>query len=233
MVGLMAGSSTRVASAWTASTCISLHFWAEGDGWAIGDGPRRFWMLRRAERVPVTFEAHGVALSHQATSCCAWCRESEQGAIERIQARARQADTAKPKREHGVVGVAGVVHRRPVGGQDGEVGLPVELVVERLEERGGLLSVPAVLEPPSADLGVGATVYPSRALVPDVSPPRRSPRLNAARPAGSSNGWASWLQGREPRRPPKVDEDGGRLLPADAAGTLRVFPEGAQVAVAA
>ena len=92
-------------------------------------------MLRRAVCVSVTVEAHGLALSHQMTSRCAWCGIREHRPIKRVHARAGDPDRAQPEREHRVLGIAGVVDRRAVGRHDREVRLTVELVVQLLEER--------------------------------------------------------------------------------------------------
>ena len=151
----------------------------------------------------------------------------------------RDDRSAQPEREHRgsrCCRRSGTASRRR---QDGEVGLAAELVVERPRSVRRLLVRPSrVLEPARADLGVGPAVDPALRAGTGRGSARQSRRsplwLNAKRPAGSSNGWVSGsrrVESRDGRR--RWTRTRGRLLPADAAGALRVVPEGAQVAVAA
>ena len=73
---------------------------------------------------------------------------------------------AQAEGEDRVLVVARVVVRRPVGGQDREVGLAAEPVVERRQLRARRrVRPPVVLEPARPDLGVGPAVDAARGPV--------------------------------------------------------------------
>ena len=91
-----------------------------------------------------------------------WRGEPEQGTVERVDPGARHPDPAEAEVKTGFSRVARVVERATVGGQDGEVGLAPEPIVEgRQEVLGSLGRVPCVLEPAGTDLGVGPAVDPA------------------------------------------------------------------------
>ena len=88
--------------------------------------------------------------------------EPEQRAIERVDPGRGDPDPSEPEREDRVLAVAGVVVRRAVGGQDRQVRLAAEPVVQRREQVGDrLVGLPGVLQPALPDLGVGAAVDPA------------------------------------------------------------------------
>ena len=101
--------------------------------------------------------------------------------------------------------------RRSVRGEDGEVGLAAEPVVQRAEQvRGGLVGLPGVLEPARADLRVGTAVdAPFGAIrgaqalvVGEVAVmAERVAALGIVERLGVLDG-----QRREARRPAQVDE---------------------------
>ena len=145
------------------------------------------------------------------------------------------------EREDGVLGVAGVVDRRPVVGEDGEVGLSAELVVKSAQSSRVASARPPATRPPASarrprcplDRGCGPPAwYPrseplaTRSKVTVVAEREPAGRVVERLRVGE-------LEGREPRRSTEMDQHRGRLLATDAGSTVGVVAEGADVAVAA
>ena len=125
--------------------------------------------------------------------------------------------------------------RCPVGGEDGQVGLPAEAIVERREQVSGrLIRIPGVLQPPSADLRIRPAVDAS------LGTERRAEALVVAQiavvaerePARRVVERLGVLEGErgEPRRPSKVDEGGGRLGRPDGLAS-GIVAEGPDIAI--
>ena len=97
--------------------------------------------LERVGRRIVTVERDGGVKTHETPVRRAGRHEPEDRSVERIDPGRDDSDAAQSEAEHGVLVVARVVVRRAVGGQDGEVGLAAESVVEGGQEMRGRLTV--------------------------------------------------------------------------------------------
>ena len=88
--------------------------------------------------------------------------EPEERPVERVDPGRDHPDPAEPEREDRVLAVARVVRRRAIGGDDREVRLAAEPVMQGAQEMADRLArPPGVLEPARADLRVGAAVDPA------------------------------------------------------------------------
>ena len=172
-------------------------------------------MLRRVPSESVTVERNRGSEPDQLPARRARRDEPKQRPVERIDAGRHEADPAKPEREDRVLGVAGVVRRRPLGRQHREVRLAAEKLVQSGQQVCGSVGRPRILEPPGADFGVRTAVDPPGVA---ISGARRAPVPKVAVVAErESTGriveglGVGQLQRREARRPSKVDERRGRL----------------------
>ncbi len=133
---------------------------------ALHPGGPPIRILERSGRASVTVQRDGRALSHQPTFGRTGRDETEQRAVERVDPGRREADPPEPEREDRVLAVARVVMGRARGGQDRQVGLAPESVVqggEQVVDR--LVIAPGVLEPACTDLRVGTAVDAARLKV--------------------------------------------------------------------
>ena len=199
--------------------------------------PSRSTILRHRQRRPVGSKRDRRPQRDQPALRGARGDEPEERSVERVDPGRHHADPAEPEREDRVLAVARVVMRRPVGGQDGEVGLAAEPVVERGQQvRDRLVGSPGVLQPararprcrPGRGSGPARGRSPAGPVVAQVAVvAEREPAGRVVERLGVGQG-----QGRQLRWSPQVDERRGRLGRADLVAT-RVVAERADVAIRA